>query len=108
MGIIYVNPGSQLLYTEERNTSLIESLAQYLLLRKGEASFYGNAGIDWYGIEQNRADIDYELSTALSVFEPFFQELEYQWSNVNSVLIITISAVFKDTTEQEFTLERKL
>ena len=92
--MIYLDENNNLKITQNRNESIIYSLLQNIMLRRGEASFYANRGIDWYAIEQGYGNIDAELSTAIADYEPYCRSIDYSYTIENNVLSILITIVF--------------
>lgn len=103
--MMYLDENNELHMTENRNTSIIYSLLQHIMLRRGESSFYANRGIDWYAIEQGYGNIDAELSTVIADFEPYCRSIDYSYTVENSVLYILLTIVFlnNETVQKRIT-----
>ena len=92
--MIYLDENNELKVTYSRNESILYAMFQNILLRRGEASFYANRGIDWFSIEQGYGNIDAELSGAIADYEPYCKSIDYSYTTEDSVLYIVLTIVF--------------
>lgn len=92
--MIYLDENNELHTTYSRNESILYAMLQNVLLRRGEASFYANRGIDWFSIEQGYGNIDAELSSAIADYEPYCKSIDYTYTVEDSVLYIGLTVVF--------------
>ena len=110
MGIWYQDDRGKFHYTDIAEMKKYYECMQELQLFKGEASFFGNSGVDYRGIIEKRVFINSEFENVLEKYKPYFFNIESEYiiSKDQTKLEIKINFIFKDGDIKTYILNMEL